>query len=280
MKTTILIALSFMLVGKAYSQNVHTSSLEVSDKKTVHIVFPKPAVYIDLGSHDILAGRVDWAENVIRVKAAVNNFENETTFSVMTADNKLYTFIVSYNRDPHNLNIVIEDSDGRGQPEEATPDIKITKAGVSSPGELSEVIDRIYRADRQLSPRKRARSHGIDFFLKGLYTHGDAMIFHLAVRNTTNIAFDKDFICFVVTDRKVARRTPVQSIILDQVATGGDGNKIGAGRTANYIVVIPKITLPDNRQLNIELGEQNGGRYLKLIIKNKILYNVTKYPGK
>lgn len=45
--------------------------LEVTFEKTVHLIFPAPIRYVDLGSSNIIAGQADDAENVLRVKAAV-----------------------------------------------------------------------------------------------------------------------------------------------------------------------------------------------------------------
>ena len=47
--------------------------LEVTYDKTVHVIFPSPVRYVDLGSPNLIAGKADGAENVIRVKATVKN---------------------------------------------------------------------------------------------------------------------------------------------------------------------------------------------------------------
>ena len=54
--------------------------------------FPSEVRYVDLGSPDLIAGKADGAENVIRVKATVRNFPNETNMSVITEDGSFYTF--------------------------------------------------------------------------------------------------------------------------------------------------------------------------------------------
>lgn len=60
--------------------------IEVSYSKTTHILFPAEVKYVDLGSSNIIAGKAAGAENVVRVKAAVRDFADETNFSVITAD--------------------------------------------------------------------------------------------------------------------------------------------------------------------------------------------------
>mgnify|MGYP001509442842 CR=1 FL=1 len=46
--------------------------LEVTYDKTTHIIFPSSVRYVDLGSPNLIAGKADGAENVIRVKAEVS----------------------------------------------------------------------------------------------------------------------------------------------------------------------------------------------------------------
>ena len=89
------------------SQSLTPYLLEVSFYKTVHIVFPAAVKYVDLGSTDIIAGKADGVENVIRVKAAIERFVTETNFSVITSDGSFYSFNVVYSDEPSVLNINI-----------------------------------------------------------------------------------------------------------------------------------------------------------------------------
>lgn len=75
-----------------FDRMVPPHGLEVTYDKTVHVIFPAEVRYVDLGSPDLIAGKADGAENVIRVKATVRNFPNETNMSVITEDGSFYTF--------------------------------------------------------------------------------------------------------------------------------------------------------------------------------------------
>ena len=66
--------------------------LEVTFEKTVHLIFPAAIRYVDLGSQNIIAGKADDAENVLRVKAAVREFETETNMSVICEDGSFYAY--------------------------------------------------------------------------------------------------------------------------------------------------------------------------------------------
>ena len=63
-----------------YDRMIPPHGLQVTFDKTVHIIFPAAVTYVDLGSANIMAGKADGAENVIRVKATKRWFKGETTF--------------------------------------------------------------------------------------------------------------------------------------------------------------------------------------------------------
>ena len=57
-----------------FDRMIPPHGLEVTYDKTVHILFPAAVRYVDLGSPNLIAGKADGAENVIRVKATVKGF--------------------------------------------------------------------------------------------------------------------------------------------------------------------------------------------------------------
>lgn len=75
-----------------FDRMVPPYGLEVTYDKTTHIIFPSAVRYVDLGSPNLVAGKADGAENVIRVKAVVKNFRDETNMSVITESGSFYTF--------------------------------------------------------------------------------------------------------------------------------------------------------------------------------------------
>ena len=88
-----------------FSRMIPPHGLEITYAKTVHVIFPSPIKYVDLGSTNLIAGKADAAENVIRVKAAKKHFRDETNMSVITEDGNFYTFNVRYADEPLLLNV-------------------------------------------------------------------------------------------------------------------------------------------------------------------------------
>ncbi len=58
---------------------------------------------------NLIAGKADGAENVIRVKTTVKDFREETNMSVITESGSFYTFNVKYAEEPLLLNIEMKD---------------------------------------------------------------------------------------------------------------------------------------------------------------------------
>jgi hypothetical protein len=77
--------------------------MQVTYSKTSHVIFPSPIRYVDLGSELLVANKAEPIENVLRIKSAVRDFEEETNFSVITEDGKFYSFDASYSSYPEIL---------------------------------------------------------------------------------------------------------------------------------------------------------------------------------
>ena len=98
---------SIAQTGNVFSKNasyIESYKLEVTYNKTTNLVFPAAITSVDRGSQDILVQKATGVENILRVKADVKDF-TETSLSIITADGKLYSFIVNYVKQPAYLNI-------------------------------------------------------------------------------------------------------------------------------------------------------------------------------
>lgn len=113
-------------------QHITPYRIGVPFSKTVHILFPSEVRYVDLGSTDIIAGKADGVENVVRVKAAVRDFPGETNFSVITGDGSFYSFLVSYDEETEALNINMDSRFPAG-PSAGGSAVRVTELGEEDP---------------------------------------------------------------------------------------------------------------------------------------------------
>lgn len=253
-------------------QPIHPISIEVGYTKTVHILFPSPVTYIDIGSMDILAGKADGSENVVRVKAAVRNFAAETNLTVITEDGGFYTFDARYTENPAVSTLEIPASD-RTAGNEAPPEgrVLLQEVGREKPATVKRMLSDIYRQNRQDTKGIRTKKYGIEVEVCGIYVSNDVIYIHTLIRNETNISFEVDCRRFVVADRKLAKRTAQQQTAVDIIRVCNDPTIVRGRQQQRTVFALPKLTMPDDKVLLLEIVEKNGARHQTVEIDGKEL---------
>jgi conjugative transposon TraN protein len=245
--------------------------LEVTYDKTVHLIFPSAISYIDLGSSNIIAGKAEGAENVVRVKAAVKDFKEETNFSVITDEGSFYSFIVNYSENPSKLNIEMKDfiHDGKlvNRPNNSM-EIYLSELGDESPKSIQLAMEKIYKSNRKKVKHVKSNQFGIEFLLCGIFSHNGLLYLHTEIENATDIPYNIDFIVFKIVDKKVAKRTAIQETIITPVRAYNHMTFVSGKTSECTVFAFEKFTIPDKKQLVVELFEKNGGRHQRFLIKN------------
>ena len=246
-------------------------ALEVTFYKTVHIIFPSAIKYVDLGSADIIAGKADGSENVLRVKAALRDFSRETNLAVITEDGSYYTYNVKYADEPVKLNIEMKDflHDGEAvnRPNNSQ-EVYLKELGSESPLLVRLIMKSIHKDDKRLVKHIGCKRFGIQYILKGIYTHNGLLYFHTELKNSSNVPFTVDFVSFKVVDRKVAKRTAIQEQVIVPLRAYNYVTEVGGKSRERTVSTLPKFTLPDDKQLVVEINEQNGGRHQQFTVTN------------
>ena len=256
--------------------------LEVTFDKTVHIIFPAAVTYVDLGSANIMAGKADGAENVIRVKATKRWFKGETNMSVITEDGAYYSFNVKYAREPRILNVEMTDfiHDGeavRSAQKDAclsknrpnnSMNIYLKELGSESPVLVRLVMKSIWKQNERNVKHIGSKGFGIRFLLKGIYTHNGLLYFHTEIKNSSNVPFDVDYITWKIVDKKVVKRTARQEQVIQPLRTQNFVLNVAGNSNERTVWTMDKFTLPDDKCLVVELAEKNGGRHQSFTIEN------------
>lgn len=280
LKTFWAIALILGFAVQSYAQDsirtplalgkIEPYRMEVTYDKTSHLIFPTAIRYVDLGSEYLIAGKAEDAENVLRVKASVREFEPETNFSVITNDGRFYSFNVYYSSYPEAMSYdllsmqkAVDKANGN--------DVLFEELGNNSPSLAGLLLETIYKKDKRIIKHIGAKSFGIQFILKGIYIHNGKYYFHTELRNRTNVPFEIDFINFKVVDKKVAKRTVVQERPLTPLRTYKPLDGIGGQSTEQNVFLLDQFTIADDKVLLIEIFEKNGGRHQILQVENSDL---------
>ena len=282
LKTFWAIALILGFAIQSYAQDsirtplalgkIEPYRMEVTYDKTSHLIFPTAIRYVDLGSEYLIAGKAEDAENVLRVKAKVRDFEPETNFSVITNDGRFYSFNVYYSSYPEAISYdlltmqkAVDKANGN--------DVLFEELGNNSPSLAGLLLETIYKNDKRIVKHIGAKSFGIQFILKGIHIHNGKYYFHTELRNKTNVPFQIDFINFKVVDKKVAKRTVVQERPMIPLRTYKPLDEIGGKLTEQNVFLLDQFTIADDKVMLIEIFEKNGNRKKKLQVENADLIN-------
>ena len=139
--------------------------MEVTYDKTSHLIFPTAIRYVDLGSEYLIAGKAEDAENVLRVKATVRDFEAETNFSVITNDGRFYSFNVYYSSYPEAMSYdlltmqkAVDKKNGN--------DVLFEELGNNSPSLAGLLLETIYKNDKRIVKHIGAKVSAYSLFSK------------------------------------------------------------------------------------------------------------------
>lgn len=258
----------------SYDRMIPPYGLEVTFEKTTHIIFPSAVSYVDLGSNNIVAGKAPGAENVVRVKSSYKDFEGETNLAVITQDGSFYSFNVCYADEPDKLNVEMKDflHDGEAvnRPHNSM-EIYLKELGNESPKLIYMISRSIHKGDKKHIRHIGSKRFGIQYLLRSIHSNNNFLYLHMLIKNETNVAFDIDFIRMKIVDKKVVKRTAIQETVIYPIRAYNHITRIKANKTERIVFTIDKITIPDDKQLIIELFEKNGGRHQSIIIENSDL---------
>lgn len=253
--------------------------IQIAYNKTTTIIFPNSIKSVDRGSADVLAQRAEGVENVLHIKADKEGFE-QTNLSVITSDGKFYSFLLNYNKNPSalsiNLNLEgLKATGGRvkfdgttGQVDQNAyivfEDVKVSDATLKATGAS------ITKQKRFIKNIGEDQNH-IHFALEGIYIKDNVIYYQLVIKNNSNINYDIDFIKFYVRDKKLVKRTATQDIEVPFIYEYNPEMTVKGKSELQKVFALQKFTIPDDKDLYIELYEKNGGRQSKLKIGNDLI---------
>ncbi len=254
-----------------FDRMIPPHALEVAFNKTTHVIFPSEIVYVDLGGENLVAGLADGAKNVLRVKSAVKSFKSETNLTVITDDGCFFTFNVKFAKEPLLLNIemtdFIHDGEAVNRPNNAQ-EIFLERLGQESPMLVKLIMKSIYKQDKREIKHIGSKRFGVQFILKSIYTNNGLLYFHTELKNTSNIAFDIDYISFKIVDKKVVKRTAMQEQVLEPLRAQNYVTVVSGKKSERTVFALEKFTIPDDKQLVIEVAEKEGGRNQSFVVEN------------
>lgn len=252
--------------------------MQVTYDKTSHLIFPSAIRYVDLGSSYLTASKAEDTENVLRVKASVKDFEEETNFSVITDDGHFYSFNVQYSPYPNSLSYDLQTMQKTIEKDIAS-DVLFEELEKTSPSLAGLILKTIYKNNKRIVKHIASESFGVQFSLKGIYIHNGRYYFHTQLENRTNVPFSIDFMIFKVVDKKTARHAVMQERPLVPLRVYKTIYEISGKSADQNVFLLDQFTIADDKLLLIEVFEKNGGRHQTLEVGNSDLVKASLISG-
>ena len=260
MKSILIILFILFLHQVLTAQN----RLAITESKATHLVCPDRVSYLQVGDPAlILAEIVPELPNLIRIKAT-GAFEKQSSLTVVCAG-RIYSLILEYgDEDIQKITFHLEAFHSE-------------KAGSYSGGMMPDYVlkslsDQILSKHKSHVKKRKAEKDGIQLKLKNICLKNDALFFEVQITNKTNLNYDVESFHWWIDDKNQHKATNVQEYQVFPAYQRYDVKVIPAKTTIREVFVLPKLTIPDQRVLQIELLEKalgNTGRKLSLEVKNK-----------
>ncbi len=236
--------------------------LSITYSKTSSIVFPFPVISIDKGSADVLVQKAKGVDNVVQLKAAKKGFE-QTNLTVITSDGKLYSYLLDYADSPRVLTLRNLSSSGP-EPFVVLGEHRNNEEQMYSFASIAAQEPRTVYGIQQ-------KKYHMKFCLNGIFIHEGVMYYQLNLINHTNIKYDIDQLRFFIRDEKKSKRTAIQEQELQPLYIYHYTPSVGGQSQHTLVYALDKYTIPDKKQLVIELLERSGGRHMQLSLSNTAL---------
>ncbi|MBS1528798.1 MAG: conjugative transposon protein TraN [Bacteroidetes bacterium] len=245
--------------------------IRISNLKTTMLLFPSAIKSVDRGSRDILAERVAESENALKLKAGRPDM-NESDLSVITADGRLFSFIVSYSALlPYQaIDLRQEELAEKAQVQFKSqqlnlPVIRQTAASILGQKDFLHV---------------HTNSQHMRLRVQAIYQSAGMLYFKLSLINRSNLPYGIDFCRFYSIDNKKVKRTAEQESDKRPVySTLDTSTTISGKQRMQLIYVVPQFTISDGKHLVIEIYERGGDRKLSLAMSGKEILKARPVNG-
>lgn len=246
--------------------------IELTQNKTTHILFPSSIVYVDLGSNEILASKLESARNVLRVKTVQQDIK-ATNFTVITTNGQYYNFNADYKIEPACLSYDLTKLEN--QNEKTKSEVFLNDLGGSSSSLTNLIMSAIIKNDKK-DLNISHKSYKIKALLKSISTKDGKLYIHISLKNNSNLPYEVDDITFKIKDRRTSKRTTIQETEILPIKSHKDFTKIESQMSQDNVFMLDQFTLSNKQILLIEIQEKNGIRSQVLKVKSSDILKVKR----
>lgn len=251
MRVFVMVCVLFFLGAQTGAQTGDTlRQLAVSANRTTSVVFPSSIVSVDRGSERIIVQKS--ISNILRVKAD-SVFADTTSLTVITADGKLYAFLVHYENAPRHITINLSRSEN----------INVDTSLVSLAQKVVSLKNSLHGI--------RCSEGSVRLSALGIYSTGELVLCKLRIENMSSLSFEIGGLQVYSKDVQTGKRRATQERLVEPLFSFKPQTVVRERSSQVGVVVLPKPALNHSKSLRIDLAEKDGERNLSLSIRNHFL---------
>ena len=271
-------------VSLSTSSALAKDQILVNSDVTTHIVMPENIKMVDISTSKIAGNQC--TDNIVRIKPYIEgqdepNPDDRPAFIPFCERELLGTLTLIGERHIAQYEIVYT-----SVPESAAsifhvPYIQMesyVNPDVSMPeSEMARYAWAVYGSNRKYN-QIVSKKHGIKAVINNIYSVGDYFFIDYSLENKTKIPYTIDELRIKLVDRKEVKATNSQSVELTPAFSLNLSKKF----SKNYrnVLVIPKLTFPDEKVLNIAISEdQISGRVISLTMHYEDILNADGFSA-
>ena len=235
----------------------------VNEEVTTHVIMPENIKLVDMSTDKLVGNQC--ADNIVRLKPSGRMRDNELVGTItVIGERHLAQFDVVYAAGPVRANStyhIQQDEMKRYK----NPDVLMPES------EMAAYAWAIYGSQPNYN-NIHYTANGIRAVVNNIYTVNDFYFIDYSLYNRTKIKYDIDEVRIKLTDKKEAKATNSQTIELTPAYSLNSAHSFK--KAYRNVIVLPKLTFPDEKLLRIEISErQISGRVIYIPIEYEDILN-------
>ena len=235
----------------------------VNEDVTTHVIMPENIKLVDMSTDKIVGNQC--AENIVRIKPSGRMRDHELVGTItVIGERHLAQYDIVYTAGPACANsiyrIQLDELKRYKNPDVLMPESQMAAYAWAIYGSQPNYNNIHYSAN------------GIRAVVNNIYTVNDYFFIDYSLYNRTKIKYDIDEVRVKLSDKKEAKATNSQTIELTPTYSLNTARSFK--KAYRNVIVLPKLTFPDEKVLRIEIAErQISGRVIYIPIEYEDILN-------
>lgn len=272
-KTLILATVT----AASVSANAETRPrIYINEDVTTHIIMPENIRLVDLSTTRVVGDQC--ADNMLRIKPVTDSLMMADAMTeggflgavTIIGERHMVQYDLLYTSNPMQSKTLVKVGYDQTQ-NYSNPDIAMTEA------EMANYAWAISNSGRKFHTI-RSKAYGIEAQIFNIYSIGNYFFLDLNLNNRTNIKYDIAQMRITLSDKKETKATNSQTLELTPAFVLN--KEMSFKKNYRQVIVLPKLTYPEEKVLNIEITEdQVSGRVITIPVQYEDILHADCFNG-